>query len=55
MSKKSLRVYFVAHLDGRTTGILLRTWSWFFEGPPPSAYGATEESVLDQLEAQLTR
>jgi ATP-dependent Clp protease ATP-binding subunit ClpC len=53
MSKKSFRVYFVTHLDGRTTGILLRTWSWFFDRRAPSAYGASEDDVLEQLEEQL--
>ncbi|MEO7330332.1 MAG: AAA family ATPase [Minicystis sp.] len=53
MSKKSFRVYFVTHLDGRTTGILLRTWTWVFDRRAPSAYGASEEDVLAQLEEQL--
>jgi ATP-dependent Clp protease ATP-binding subunit ClpC len=51
--KKSLRVYFITHLDGRVTGILLRTWDWSFERRPPSAWGPSEEDVLAQLEAQL--
>jgi ATP-dependent Clp protease ATP-binding subunit ClpC len=53
MSKPSLRVYFVRHEDGRYTGILLRTWDWFFEAPPPSAYGVSEDDVLEQLEGAL--
>src|SRR5262245_21193608 len=52
-SKKSLLVYFVTHLDGRITGILLRTWDWFFDRRPPSAYGTSEEDVFEQLEADL--
>jgi ATP-dependent Clp protease ATP-binding subunit ClpC len=52
-TKKSLRVYFVNHLDGRVTGILLRTWDWFFDRRPPSAYGTSEEDVYEQLHAQL--
>jgi ATP-dependent Clp protease ATP-binding subunit ClpC len=51
--KPSLRVYFVHHEDHRFTGILLRTWDWFFDDPPPSAYGASEEDVLEQIEGQL--
>ena len=52
-SKKSLRVYFVTHRDGRVTGILLRTWDWFFDRRPPSAYGTSEDDVYDQLHAEL--
>jgi len=51
--KKSLRVYFITHLDGRVTGILLRTWDWTFESRPPSAWGPSEDDVLAQIEAQL--
>jgi ATP-dependent Clp protease ATP-binding subunit ClpC len=53
MSKRSLRVHFVAHETGHVTGILLRTWDWFFDKPPPMAYGPDEEHVYDELEAQL--
>ena len=53
MSKESLRVYFVRHDDGRYTGILLRTWDWAFDRPPPSAYGVSEDDVLEQLEGEL--
>jgi ATP-dependent Clp protease ATP-binding subunit ClpC len=53
VSKSSLRVYFVRHLDGRHTGILLRTWDWLFDRRPPSAYGVSEADVLEQLEAEL--
>jgi ATP-dependent Clp protease ATP-binding subunit ClpC len=52
-AKKSLRVYLVTHLDGRVTGILLRTWDWFFDKRPPSAFGPSEDDVLGQIEAQL--
>jgi ATP-dependent Clp protease ATP-binding subunit ClpC len=52
-SKKSLRVYFVTHRDGRVTGILLRTWDWFFDRRPPSAYGTSEDDVYEQLLAEL--
>jgi ATP-dependent Clp protease ATP-binding subunit ClpC len=51
--KKSLRVYFVTHHDGRLTGRLLRTWESFFDEPAPAAYGATEAEVLGQLEERL--
>ncbi|MFO0755842.1 MAG: AAA family ATPase [Byssovorax sp.] len=53
MSKQSFRVYLITHLDGRVTGILLRTWSSFFDRPAPSAYGISEGDVLDQLDEQL--
>jgi ATP-dependent Clp protease ATP-binding subunit ClpC len=51
--KKSLRVYLISHLDGRVTGILLRTWDSIFDSRPPSAWGPSEEDVLAQIEAQL--
>jgi ATP-dependent Clp protease ATP-binding subunit ClpC len=51
--KKSLRVYCITHLDGRVTGILLRTADSFFDSRPPSAWGPSEADVLAQLEAQL--
>jgi len=51
--KKTLRVYFIQHGDGRLTGILLRASSAFFDVPPPSAYGASEDEVLHQLEIEL--
>jgi ATP-dependent Clp protease ATP-binding subunit ClpC len=52
---KSFRVYFITHHDGRKTGMLLRTWDSFFDGPPPSAYGATEAEVFSLLEDKLLR
>ena len=51
--KRSLRVHMVVHEDGRRTGKLLRGWDGFFDRPAPSAYGATAEAVLDELEAKL--
>jgi ATP-dependent Clp protease ATP-binding subunit ClpC len=53
MAKKTLRVYFITHHDGRRTGILMRSWSWFFESEPPSAYGNNEDEVFQLLERQL--
>jgi ATP-dependent Clp protease ATP-binding subunit ClpC len=53
MTKKSFRVYWITHHDNRKTGMLLRSWSSFWDGPPPSSYGANEEEVLSQLEIQL--
>ena len=50
-NKKSLRVYFVTHSDGRRSGFLMRRWASWFDQPPPAAYGADEASVLAQLEA----
>ncbi|MGZ3422802.1 MAG: AAA family ATPase [Polyangiales bacterium] len=55
MSKKSFRVHFVVHHDGRRTGLLLRRWDFFFDDPPPSAYGETEQEVLADLEKKLLR
>jgi len=55
MSAPSLRVHFVTHHDGRKTGILLRRWDFFFDAPPPSAYGETESEVLANLERRLLR
>lgn len=46
---KSLRVYFVSHGNGRLTGTLMRRTESWFEEPPPSAYGTSEDEVLAQL------
>ena len=51
--KKTLRVYLIHHLDGRVTGMLLRTWDWFFDAPPPAAYGMSEDEVLAALEVMV--
>jgi ATP-dependent Clp protease ATP-binding subunit ClpC len=51
--KKSFRVYFVTHHDGRLTGVLMRTWDALFDVAPPSAYGASEEEIYAQLEVLL--
>ncbi len=53
MSKASLRVYFVVHEGGRRTGTLVRSWESFFDAPPPSAFGLTDEDVYAELEAKL--
>jgi ATP-dependent Clp protease ATP-binding subunit ClpC len=47
---KSFRVYFVEHVGGLLTGVLIRTWDNFFDTPPPSAIGTSEEDVLRQLD-----
>ena len=51
--RRSMRVYIVTHHDGRVTGHLMRTWSSFFDQPPPAAYGESVEDVLVQLEVIL--
>src|SRR4051812_16034949 len=51
--KKSFRVYFVVHVGGRRTGLLMRTWDSMFDAPPPSAIGTSEDDVLSQLEVLL--
>ena len=53
MSKKSLRVYFVDHGDGKKSGTLLRVWDNFFDRPPPAAFGTTESDILELLEQEL--
>lgn len=55
MKKKTFRVYFIAHQDGRRTAILMRNWSMFFDTPAPSAYGADEEDCYRQLELALKK
>jgi ATP-dependent Clp protease ATP-binding subunit ClpC len=55
VSKKSFRVHFVTHHDGRHTGTMLRRWDAFFDEPPPSSYGETEVEVLVDLEKKLLR
>ena len=51
--KKSLRVYFVTHGNGHLTGTLMRTKDFFFDRPPPAAYGPDEETVLWEIEQHL--
>ncbi|MBH23179.1 MAG: ATP-dependent Clp protease ATP-binding subunit ClpA [Myxococcales bacterium] len=53
MSRRGLRIYFMTHADGRLTGTLMRTWEFFFDSAPPSAYGASEEQVKWQLEQKI--
>src|SRR5262245_23238348 len=55
MARKTFRVFFTSHLDGRRTGILMRNWTRFFDNPPPSAYGLDEDDVYRQLELQLKK
>lgn len=50
---KSFRVYFMVHGDRRLSGSLIRSWSSFFDQPPPAAYGRGEAEVCAQLETQL--
>ena len=51
--KKSFRVYFVSHGAALLSGTLIRTWDRFFDAPPPSALGRSEEEVLAQLDVML--
>jgi ATP-dependent Clp protease ATP-binding subunit ClpC len=51
--QRSLRVYFIEHHDRRHTGILMRKWGGFFDRPPPSAYGDSQDAVLESLDTQL--
>jgi ATP-dependent Clp protease ATP-binding subunit ClpC len=53
MSKKSFRVHVIVHEDGRRTAKVLRVWDALFDRPAPSAYGATMDDVLAELEAKL--
>jgi ATP-dependent Clp protease ATP-binding subunit ClpC len=53
MRKKTFRVYFIPHDDGRLTGILLRTRERLFEARAPAAYGVSEADVYAQLEREL--
>jgi ATP-dependent Clp protease ATP-binding subunit ClpC len=53
MSKKSFRVYWITHHNNHRTGMLMRSWSSFWDSPPPSSYGFNEEEVLMQLELLL--
>jgi ATP-dependent Clp protease ATP-binding subunit ClpC len=47
---RSFRVWFVTHEGGRLSGTLMPTRHGFLSPRPPSAFGASEESVLAQLE-----
>jgi ATP-dependent Clp protease ATP-binding subunit ClpC len=51
--KRALRVYLVEHRTGYVTGILMRRDESIFDPPPPTAFGATEAQVLEELEEQL--
>ncbi|MBL8601413.1 MAG: ATP-dependent Clp protease ATP-binding subunit [Myxococcales bacterium] len=51
--KRSFRVYFVPHARGLLTGTLIRQFDAFFDRPPPSAVGTSEDDVLRQLEVAL--
>jgi ATP-dependent Clp protease ATP-binding subunit ClpC len=55
VSKKSLRIYFQSHDDGRRTGTLMRHGERLFDAPPPSAYGSTEDEVRDRLAGELRK
>ena len=47
----SFRVYFVTHEGERKSGTLMRSRDYFFDKPPPAAFGDSEEEVYAQLEA----
>ena len=53
MKNDLLRVYFITHFDNRLTGIAMRNWGCFYDGPPPTAYGVDEADILHQLEISL--
>ena len=53
-SKPSLRVYFIAHPEGRWSGYLMRLRQGLFDQPAPSAYGFSREEVLRLIEQELT-
>jgi ATP-dependent Clp protease ATP-binding subunit ClpC len=53
VSRPGLRVYFVTRAGGRLTGTLMDRTGTRFDPPPPSAFGASEEEVYEQLEARL--
>ena len=52
--KPSLRVYFIAHPEGRWSGYLMRLRQGLFDQPAPSAYGFSREEVLQLIEQELT-
>ncbi|MGE0784683.1 MAG: AAA family ATPase [Sandaracinaceae bacterium] len=55
----TLRAHVVELDDGRRLATLLRSGERFFDGPPPSAYGSTDEELgtilADALSRSLTR
>lgn len=53
MKGPSFRAFFSSHPTGCKTGVLLRTWDWIFDRPPPMAHGTDEQQVCDRLEASL--
>jgi len=52
MTKKSFRVFLTKHHGGLTSAVLLRRFRLLFDGPPPAAMAADEETALARLAPQ---
>jgi len=51
-AKRSFRVFVTKHHGGLTSAVLLRRFRMLFEGPPPAAMAADEETALARLAPQ---
>jgi ATP-dependent Clp protease ATP-binding subunit ClpC len=52
MTKRSFRVFVTRHHGGLTSAVLLRRFRLLFDGPPPAAMAADEETALARLAPQ---
>ncbi|MEP6863740.1 MAG: ATP-dependent Clp protease ATP-binding subunit, partial [Deltaproteobacteria bacterium] len=52
MTKRSFRVFVTRHHGGLTSAVLLRRFRTLFDGPPPAAMAADEETALARLAPQ---
>jgi ATP-dependent Clp protease ATP-binding subunit ClpC len=52
MTKRSFRVFVTKHHGGLTSAVLLRRFRLLFDGPPPAAMAADEETALARLAPQ---
>jgi ATP-dependent Clp protease ATP-binding subunit ClpC len=54
MAKRSFRVFFTEHDNGKLSGVVIRRRSAFLDDAAPATWGDTEEDVLAGLEPGLT-
>ena len=54
MAKRSFRVFFTEHDNGKLSGVVIRRRTVLFDEPAPATWGDREEDVLAGLEPALT-
>jgi ATP-dependent Clp protease ATP-binding subunit ClpC len=52
MTKRAFRVFVTRHHGGLTSAVLLRRYRMLFDGPPPAAMAADEDTALARLAPQ---